>query len=66
MLIDDYIGNIIEFLDKTTGYAILINQPWNQDRGGLTEFFEKQRLWVVSSLSEVPAIVELLKHRRDS
>lgn len=66
MLIDDYIGNILEFLDKTTGYAILINQPWNQDRGGLTDFFEKQRLWVVSSLSEVPAIVELVKNRRDS
>lgn len=66
MLIDDYIGNILEFLDKTTGSAILVNQPWNQDRGELLEFFDKQRLWVVNSLSEVPAIVELVKRRRDS
>jgi len=66
LLIDDYIGNIMEFLDKTTGSAILVNQPWNQERGGLSEYIEKQRLWVVSSLSEVPGIVELVKRRRNS
>jgi uncharacterized HAD superfamily protein len=48
ILIDDYIGNIKEYLSETSGVAILISQPWNQDRSEVQRWVEERRLSVVN------------------
>jgi 5'(3')-deoxyribonucleotidase len=54
-LIDDYEGNIAEFLEKADGPAILVNQPWNQDVSELAGWISRRRLFRVGGLSEVSA-----------
>ena len=62
LLIDDYSGNISKFLERGTGKAILFQQPWNRERKNLNSFIEADRLRVVASWKEIPAVVaELLK-----
>ena len=56
VLIDDYLGNIIEFLNHTRGVAILVDQPWNRDRGELEPFVVAGRAFVVKRLIEVRSI----------
>ena len=54
VLIDDFIGNIDEFLRNTTGVAVLVDQPWNRDRLALVEAFANEgRLFIVSGLLEL-------------
>jgi hypothetical protein len=62
VLVDDYLGNIREYLAKTNGIAILVDQPWNRDRRDLQKYIKDGRLTVVSDLAEVPSIIE--KHMR--
>src|SRR5262249_32133038 len=47
VLVDDYDGNISEYLANTDGIAVLVNQPWNQDRESLKSFVEAGRLYIV-------------------
>ena len=54
VLIDDFIGNIREFLSNTKGVAVLVDQPWNRDRQELNKTFgSSQRLFVVSGLLQL-------------
>jgi 5'(3')-deoxyribonucleotidase len=53
VLVDDYIGNVVEFLTNTNGLAVLVDQPWNRDRSDLVPFVTTSRLFVVSNLLEL-------------
>ena len=54
VLIDDFIGNIEDFLRHTTGVGVLVDQPWNRDRSPLEEAFASEdRLFIVSGLLEL-------------
>jgi 5' nucleotidase, deoxy (Pyrimidine), cytosolic type C protein (NT5C) len=51
ILVDDYAGNVTEYLTNTCGTAVLVDQPWNQDREGLHEWAGTPRLLERLSLS---------------
>jgi uncharacterized HAD superfamily protein len=53
VLIDDYIGNIVEFLDNTSGCAVLVDQPWNRDRSALLPLAANGRLVFLPHLSDL-------------
>lgn len=53
VLIDDFIGNVSEFLANTKGVAVLVEQPWNRERHTLDGFANGERLFIVSSLLEL-------------
>jgi hypothetical protein len=52
-LIDDYPGNIAEFLARSGGVAILVDQPWNQSVEDLTRWLQGPRLHRLLSLGDV-------------
>jgi uncharacterized HAD superfamily protein len=60
-LVDDYLGNVKEFLEKATGPVVLVDQPWNREgRDALSEYVAAKRLATVTSLGEVaPALAQL-------
>ena len=53
VLIDDFVGNIDEFLKNTKGIAVLVDQPWNRNRQVLEAFGWEERLFIVSGLLEL-------------
>lgn len=60
-LVDDYLGNVEEFLTNSTGPAVLVDQPWNRDgRDALSEYVSTGRLGAVRTLGEVPAALRAL------
>lgn len=60
-LVDDYTGNVAEFLGNASGPAVLVDQPWNRDdRSSLSEYVLAQRLAVVTKLADVPAALRTL------
>lgn len=63
LLIDDYIGNISRFLEKSSGKAILFSQPWNKDYSGLIKYIEEGRLKIVD---EWDSVVETVKSLMNS
>lgn len=65
ILIDDYIGNVKEYLTNTTGTAILVNQPWNNSgRDEMQEWVAQLRLYIVMNIREALAIVVKLRKER--
>jgi len=50
VLIDDYTGNILEFLMNSNGVAVLIDQPWNRNRKELEQFVNAGRLFIEPNL----------------
>lgn len=73
ILVDDYLGNVVEFLENTNGWTVLVDQPWNRNRKVVEPFICEGRLLVVadlqSALSEIqtreqPAKDETGKWRR--
>jgi 5'(3')-deoxyribonucleotidase len=65
VLIDDYIGNIHEYLENTSGIAILVDQPWNRrERGHLRDWISQDRLHVVTNMREVLPIIRKLRRDR--
>jgi uncharacterized HAD superfamily protein len=57
ILVDDYLGNVDEFLQNSRGIAVLVDRPWNRDREVLRRWMEESRLRVVNALSEIPNII---------
>lgn len=57
VLVDDYIENILEYLQKSNGLAILVSQPWNQDRTALKPWLSTRKLFIVNDLSRVAEII---------
>jgi uncharacterized HAD superfamily protein len=64
VLIDDYLGNLMEYLQNTKGVAILVDQPWNRERDELRPLIDQGRVFVVSKLIEIPAVVDRIKAAR--
>lgn len=65
VLMDDYIGNIREYLENTNGVAILVDQPWNRDeRADLTKWIDAGRLHVISRIREALPIIRRLRAKR--
>ncbi len=57
-LLDDYQGNIVDFLETSSGRAILIDQPWNRNnRETLQTYLDSQRLFVARDLLEARDIL---------
>ena len=53
VLVDDFLGNIVEFLTNTKGVAVLVDQPWNRERDEVANYVKDGRLFVVSDLLEL-------------
>lgn len=58
VLVDDYLGNVSEYLSNTDDGAVLVNQPWNQERPHLEDWIKEGRLHVVNGLSAALKIIE--------
>jgi 5'(3')-deoxyribonucleotidase len=58
ILVDDYLGNVEEYLSSTNGTAVLVDQPWNRERDCLKGYLDRGRVFVISSLCELPDIVK--------
>lgn len=63
LLVDDFPGNVAEFLSSTSGNAILVNQPWNRDPALLSSLSTDARLHRVTALRNVAPLVERLLPR---
>jgi len=57
VLVDDYLGNVLEFLSNSDGVAVLVDQPWNRERKELEPLIKNGRALVAASLDSVPALV---------
>jgi 5'(3')-deoxyribonucleotidase len=62
VLVDDFVGNIVEFLAASTGNgptrAVLVDRPWNRrDRRALEEWVASGRCDVAYGLEDVPRFV---------
>jgi uncharacterized HAD superfamily protein len=56
ILIDDYLGNLLEFLRNARGVAVLVDQPWNREREELASFIDQGRAFVVDDLPHLTRI----------
>lgn len=63
LLIDDYIGNVKDYLSNTSGHAILVDQPWNRDRSDLDPWARNGRLQVVMGIRDVPRTIRDMRQR---
>jgi hypothetical protein len=60
-LVDDYLGNVSEFLTNSHGPAVLVDQPWNRTgRDELASYVSERRVDVVTALGDVPRTLALL------
>ncbi|MBK5218947.1 MAG: hypothetical protein JJE35_04060 [Thermoleophilia bacterium] len=57
-LIDDYVGNLAEFLENTPGAGVLVDQPWNQDVSTLDGWRDDPRLIRSEKLSGIPGLLD--------
>jgi 5'(3')-deoxyribonucleotidase len=51
VLVDDYIGNVEEYLGNSSGIAVLVSQPWNRDHTSLADWESDPRLVYADDLS---------------
>jgi 5'(3')-deoxyribonucleotidase len=60
-LVDDYLGNVQEFLENTPGPAVLVDQPWNRaERDVLSDYEPTKRLALVTELTQVSQALDKL------
>ncbi len=57
VLIDDYTGNIREFLQRSDGYAIVLSQPWNRELADLEPWLASKRLYVARDLLDARDLI---------
>jgi 5'(3')-deoxyribonucleotidase len=58
VLIDDYTGNIADFVEHTTGLGLLLDRPWNRrDRDLLHPWISGGRAVIAPSLDAVPSLI---------
>lgn len=66
VLVDDYIGNIIEYLSSTNGTGILVDQPWNRERNSVHEYIRSKRLYIVQTLLEIDGLIRKLREQQNT
>jgi 5'(3')-deoxyribonucleotidase len=65
VLIDDYTGNVADFLEHTDGLGLLLDRPWNRrDRAAIKSWISRGRADVVATLSEVPTRLDEFERLR--
>jgi uncharacterized HAD superfamily protein len=63
VLVDDYAGNVAEFVQRTGGLAILLDQPWNRDdRSLLANYIEGGRVAIAHDLAAIPNLIDAYAH----
>jgi 5'(3')-deoxyribonucleotidase len=65
VLVDDYIGNVVEYLANSKGVAVLVDQPWNRRRKQLDPWIRDGRAAVAADLDAVPALIARLLRGED-
>jgi uncharacterized HAD superfamily protein len=61
-LVDDFLGNVNDFLLNASGPVVLVDQPWNRTgRDELREYVVANRLATVTSLNAVPDALARLR-----
>lgn len=60
MLIDDYLKNVLKFLQNTESRVILFDQPWNRNRDELEPYIANGRLVIARSWREVASFLAAL------
>jgi hypothetical protein len=63
ILVDDYLGNVTEYLRNTPGVAILVDRPWNQSRTEVAEQIKNGRLYIVKALGDIPQTVDAIESK---
>jgi 5'(3')-deoxyribonucleotidase len=58
VLVDDYVGNVDEYLSNSSGIAVLVSQPWNQDHTFLTQWEGDPRLVYAVDLSAALTFIQ--------
>jgi 5'(3')-deoxyribonucleotidase len=58
VLLDDYVGNVAEYLENAPGKAVLLRRPWNRDTSSVRQQIAGGRLFEVSSLDEVAPLIQ--------
>jgi 5'(3')-deoxyribonucleotidase len=62
-LIDDYTGNIADFLEHTEGLGLLVDRPWNRrDREVLEKWIAEGRASIVPNLFEIAEHLRAFEH----
>ena len=64
VLVDDYVDNLVDFLTRTPGLAILVRRPWNRRDEALRPFLASHRALVATQLEEIPAMIRTAYRRR--
>lgn len=64
ILIDDYVGNIQEFVTSGSNsrQAILFSQPWNTDHHSLMPFIAAKQVYVMTGWSKVVDLITRIGH----
>jgi uncharacterized HAD superfamily protein len=60
VLVDDFLGNVAQFLQTTNGHAVLVDQPWNRKRTSVDHWIKAGRLFVVDGLDEALLVIRSL------
>jgi uncharacterized HAD superfamily protein len=64
VLVDDYLGNVREFLQNGNGVAVLVDQPWNRlGREPFQTWIQEGRLAVACELAQVPGLIRRMTSR---
>jgi 5'(3')-deoxyribonucleotidase len=62
VLIDDYTGNIRDFLANTDGLGVLVDRPWNRrDRSTITA--QRDHFAVVQTFTAIPSLIASFARR---
>lgn len=63
VLVDDYLGNVIEVLSNSDGVGIVMDQPWNREgREVLDQWKDEGRAFIVTDLPQILPIIRVARH----
>lgn len=62
LLIDDYPGNVLQFLEfHDDNYAILLRQPWNSDYSILDKYICSGNCYIVNDWLRIPKVLNIIE-----
>lgn len=66
ILVDDYAGNVAEFLRETSGHAVLLRHPWNEHAPELASWEQSGRLHRAEDLKAATSRIREIVARVDT